>query len=82
QYAPLVAQRSGGQQTPALLGLSRAQIEQAVEWAKSGYFSALKNTFNEWEAQLGADNAHIISLKTLLHAMQFNRIIEYLSDYL
>jgi signal transduction histidine kinase/CheY-like chemotaxis protein/purine-cytosine permease-like protein len=82
QYAPVANPRAAGQQTPAELGLSRPQIEQAVEWAKSGYFSALKNAFMEWEAQLGADNTHIITLKTLLQSMQFNRINEYLSDYL
>lgn len=81
QYAPALNERSTSA-SAAAIGLSRGQIEQAMDWAKSGYFSALKNIFNEWEAQLGADNSHIITLKTLLHAMQFNRINEYLSDCL
>jgi hypothetical protein len=65
----------------AALQLDAAQIEQAIEWAKDGYFSALKTLFNAWEEQLGADNPHTPALKTMLHAMQFNNIIDYLSEY-
>jgi hypothetical protein len=62
------------------LQLDAGQIEQAIEWAKNGYFSALKTLFNSWEEQLGADNPHTPMLKTMLHAMQFNHIIDYLSE--
>lgn len=82
QYTPLPTELAHTHKDEIALGLNTAQLEQAVEWAKSGYFTALKNLFNDWETQLGADNVHIVTLKSLLRSMQFNRINEYLSAHL
>lgn len=65
-----------------LPGIEAEQIQQAIEWANDGYFSALKKLLDSWEASLGAKNTHCKVLKAHLHSMQFNRISEYLSGLL